>query len=130
MKKMEKVRALGYIDNVLLVGILSTQLATAVNREFAQEFRNNSNCITGVTFMSVEEKIRNYILENYLFSNDQSMLKNTDSFLQTGILDSTGILEVIHFLEDDFGVVVDDEEMVPENLDSVNNLVAYITRKS
>jgi len=80
--------------------------------------------------MSVEEKIRNYILENYLFSNDQSMLKNTDSFLQTGILDSTGILEVIHFLEDDFGVVVDDEEMVPENLDSVNNLVAYITRKS
>lgn len=130
MKNMEKVRELGYIDNVLLVGILSTQLATGVNREFAQEFQNNSNNITGVTFMSVEEKIRNYILENYLFSNDQSMLKNTDSFLQTGILDSTGILEVIHFLEDDFGVVVDDEEMVPENLDSVNNLVAYITRKS
>lgn len=80
--------------------------------------------------MSAEDKIRNYILENYLFSDDQSMLKNTDSFLQKGILDSTGILEVIHFLEDDFGVVVDDEEMLPENLDSVNNLLAFIARKS
>jgi len=80
--------------------------------------------------MTVEDKVRNYILENYLFSDDQSMLNSADSFLQKGILDSTGILEVIYFLEDEFSVVVDDEEMLPENLDSVNNLVAYIARKS
>jgi len=80
--------------------------------------------------MTVEDKVRNYILENYLFSYDQSMLNSADSFLQKGILDSTGILEVIYFLEDEFSVVVDDEEMLPENLDSVNNLVAYIARKS
>lgn len=80
--------------------------------------------------MTVEDKVRNYILENYLFSDDQSMLNSADSFLQKGILDSTGILEVIYYLEDEFSVVVDDEEMLPENLDSVNNLVAYIARKS
>ena len=65
--------------------------------------------------MSVEQQVRDYILENYLFSNDQSTLNNTDSFLESGILDSTGILEVINFIEQDFGVSVKDEEMIPEN---------------
>lgn len=80
--------------------------------------------------MSIEAKIRQFILDNYLFSNDQSLLANSDSFLQKGIIDSTGILEVIQFLTDEFGVEVQDSEMVPENLDSVNNLVAFVTRKS
>lgn len=79
--------------------------------------------------MSVEKQIRDYILENYLFTDDQSALANKDSFLENGILDSTGILEVIYFIEDDFGVKVEDEEMVPENLDSVDNIVAFVGRK-
>lgn len=79
--------------------------------------------------MSVEQQIREYILENYLFTDDQSALQNSDSFLDNGILDSTGILEVIYFIEDEYGVKVEDAEMVPENLDSVDNIVAYVGRK-
>ena len=80
--------------------------------------------------MSVEDKVRNYILENYLFTEDQSELNNEDSFLEKGIIDSTGILEIIFFLEEEFGISVDDDEMIPENLDSVNNIVKYINSKS
>ncbi len=79
--------------------------------------------------MSVEQTVRNYILENYLFTDDQNALGNDDSFLEKGIIDSTGIMEVIFFLESEFGITVDDEDMVPENLDSVNNLTAFINRK-
>ncbi|PVV13196.1 MAG: acyl carrier protein [gamma proteobacterium symbiont of Ctena orbiculata] len=79
--------------------------------------------------MSTEAIIRNYILENYLFTDDQSALNSTDSFLDKDILDSTGILEVIYFLEDEFGIKVEDTEMVPENLDSVNNIVSFIAKK-
>ena len=80
--------------------------------------------------MTSETKIRNYILENYLFTDDQSALNNNDSFLNKGILDSTGILEVIYFLEEDFGIKIDDEEMIPENLDSVDNIVGFLKRKA
>ncbi len=79
--------------------------------------------------MSSEDKIRKFILENYLFTDDQSELNNDDSFLDQGILDSTGILEIIFFIEDEFGIKIKDDEMVPENLDSVNRIVAFIERK-
>ena len=79
--------------------------------------------------MSLEEQIRGYVLENYLFTDDQSALNSDDSFLEKGILDSTGILEVIYFIEDEFDIKVEDEEMIPENLDSVNRIVAYIQKK-
>lgn len=80
--------------------------------------------------MSAEQKVRDYILDNYLFTDDQSALSNEDSFLDKGIIDSTGIMEVIFFLEEEFGVQVEDDEMVPENLDSVKNIVAYIGKKT
>ena len=80
--------------------------------------------------MSATEKIRNYILANYLFTDDSSALKDDDSFLEKGVLDSTGILEVIYFLEEGFGFKITDEEMIPENLDSVNNIVSFIERKT
>lgn len=80
--------------------------------------------------MTTEDMIRNFILENYLFTDDQSALSSSDSFMGKGIIDSTGILEVIFFLEEEFGLVVSDEEMIPENLDSVNNIVAFIKSKN
>ena len=83
----------------------------------------------GEKAMSIREKIRSYILENYLFTDDQAALSDGDSFLDKGIIDSTGILEVIYFLEDEFGVAVDDDEMIPENLDSVDNLICFIEKK-
>ncbi len=79
--------------------------------------------------MSIEQQVREYILENYLFTDDESALSNDDSFLDKGILDSTGILEVIYFIEEEFGIKVEDEEMIPENLDSVDRIKAFVGRK-
>jgi acyl carrier protein len=79
--------------------------------------------------MSAEQIIRNYILENYLFTDDQASLDSADSFLDKGILDSTGILEVVYFLEDEFDIKIENEEMTPEHLDSVNNIVTFIGQK-
>lgn len=80
--------------------------------------------------MSIEEKVRGYILDNFLFTDDQSALSSDDSFMEKGLIDSTGILEVIYFLEDEFNVQVEGDEMVPENLDSVNNVVAFVEKKT
>ncbi len=79
--------------------------------------------------MSVTDQLRGYILENYLFTDDQSELTNSDSFLEQGIIDSTGIMEVIFYIEEEHGISIDDDEMVPENLDSIDNLIAFIDRK-
>ena len=79
--------------------------------------------------MSIKQDIKTYILENYLFTDDDSQLSSSDSFLEKGILDSTGILEVIYFIEDEYGFKVEDEDMIPENLDSVEFLVAFVKRK-
>lgn len=79
--------------------------------------------------MSTAELIRGYILENFLFTTDEAALKNADSLLGKGIIDSTGALELVYFLESRFGVKVEDDEMVPENLDSVDNILAFLARK-
>ncbi len=79
--------------------------------------------------MSIKQDIKTYILENYLFTDDDSQLSDSDSFLEKGILDSTGILEVIYFIEDEYGIKVEDEEMIPENLDSVESLVVFVQHK-
>lgn len=80
--------------------------------------------------MSVESRVRSYVLENYLFTDDQSELDSNDSFLEKGIIDSTGILEIILFLEEEFAIKVADHEMVPEYLDSVVNIVSLIEKKT
>lgn len=79
--------------------------------------------------MTLRASLRRYVLENHLFTDDESRLKDADSFLETGILDSTGIMELILFIEEGQNLKVTDDEMVPENLDSIDNLVAYIERK-
>jgi len=79
--------------------------------------------------MSTEQKLRKYILETYLFTTDDSALANDDSFLDKGIIDSTGILELVMYLEEEFGLAVADEELLPDNLDSINNLVKFVARK-
>ncbi|MEZ4600277.1 MAG: acyl carrier protein [Syntrophotaleaceae bacterium] len=76
----------------------------------------------------IKQKIRTYIVENYLFGDDEGLEDNT-SFLEEGIVDSTGILELIGYISDEFEIHVEDEELVPENLDSLNNVTAYIGRK-
>ena len=75
-----------------------------------------------------KSKIREFIIENFLFG-DNNGLKNDTSFLEEGIIDSTGVLELVTFLEESFGIQVDDEELIPENLDSIDNVSAYLERK-
>ena len=75
-----------------------------------------------------KSKIRGFIVENFLFGKDDG-LKDDTSFLDEGIIDSTGVLELVSFLEEEFSMSVDDEELVPENLDSINNVVAYVEKK-
>jgi len=77
----------------------------------------------------VKSKIRSFIIDNFLFGDDDGLEDNT-SFLDEGIVDSTGILELIEFIREQYSITVEDEELVPENLDSISNVTAFIGRKS
>ena len=79
--------------------------------------------------MSIETRIRNYVLENFLFAADNGQLQNDTSFLEEGIVDSTGVLELVMFVEETFGITVEDEEIVPENFDSIRQLAHYTRKK-
>ena len=76
----------------------------------------------------MKDKIRLFIVENFLFGKDED-LTDDSSFLEEGIIDSTGILELVSFLEEEFSISVDDEELIPENLDSIKNVVGYLEKK-
>ena len=74
-------------------------------------------------------QVRAYITDNFMMGSQAARLLDTDSFLETHVVDSTGFLELVTFLEERYGFAVQDEEMVPENLDSLNNIAAYVARK-
>lgn len=76
----------------------------------------------------IREQLRTYIVDNFLFGDDKGF-DDSASFLDTGIIDSTGILELISYLEGEFPIKVQDEELLPENLDSIRNLVAFLGKK-
>jgi len=78
---------------------------------------------------STKKEIRAFIIDNFLFGNDDGLAEDT-SLLDEGIMDSTGALELINFLEENFSITVEDEEMIPENLDSINNVLVYLKRKT
>jgi acyl carrier protein len=78
--------------------------------------------------MTPQEKVRSFVLQNFYVANPAELV-NSASLLDSGIVDSTGVLEVITFIEDEFKVKVADAEMIPANLDSVDNITAYIQRK-
>ncbi|OHB60988.1 MAG: acyl carrier protein [Planctomycetes bacterium RBG_13_50_24] len=72
--------------------------------------------------------VREFVVENFLFGDGES-LKNDTSFMEEGIIDSTGILELVFFLEETFGLSVEDDELVPDNMDSLQNIARFIDRK-
>lgn len=78
---------------------------------------------------AIDHQVRDFISENFLFGQSADKLSNDDSFLENGIIDSTGVLELVTFLEQTFPVTIQDEELVPDNLDSINNLVRFIEGK-
>lgn len=75
------------------------------------------------------EKIRSFIDENFWFRGDGEAFTDEQSLLDAGVIDSTGILELVAFLESEFKLTVADADIVPENLDSVARIVAYVERK-
>jgi len=77
----------------------------------------------------IKNEIREYIVENFLFGDTDTVFADDDSFMENGLLDSTGILELIMFLENTFDIKVDDEEIIPENLDSLDRLESFINTK-
>jgi len=77
----------------------------------------------------MKSEVRSFILDNFLFTTDQGAIKDSESLIERGIIDSTGVLEVVSFVEEKYGVEVLDEEMIPENLDSVDSIVAFVTKK-
>jgi acyl carrier protein len=85
--------------------------------------------ITGVEGMDVLETIKAYVVENFLFGDD-SRIDPDIEFLENGILDSTGVLELVGFLEEKFGIRVEDDELVPDNMNSLEKITHYISKKT
>lgn len=77
----------------------------------------------------MREQIKAFIINNFMMGRNPEELTDSDSLLNKGIIDSTGVLELVGFLEESFDIQVEDAELIPENLDSVNNLVKYIDKK-
>jgi len=77
---------------------------------------------------SVAQEVREFIVSNFLYGQESSF-KDDDSFMGGGIIDSTGVLQLVAFLEETYGITVEDEELIPENLDSICYVSVYLARK-
>ena len=78
--------------------------------------------------VAVGVKVEKFIIEQFIFEDDQKIGPD-DSLLETGTIDSTGILELVLFLEETFTIKIEDEDLVPDNLDSVNKIAAFVDRQ-
>lgn len=79
--------------------------------------------------MSFETEIRNFVVESFLFGEEEGLSDDT-SFLKQGIIDSTGVMQLVSFIQDQYQLTVDDEDLTPENLDSIRKISAFIERKT
>jgi acyl carrier protein len=79
--------------------------------------------------LEVKKQIRDFIVQNALFGSSERNFNDEDSFLEKEIIDSTGVLELVSFVEERFGIEVGDEELIPDNFDSINKLGEYVRRK-
>lgn len=80
--------------------------------------------------MTIETEVRQYITEKLLFGRSDVVVGGDTSFLESGLIDSTGVLELVAFLEEQFKIKVEDEDLIPTNLDSVNALIRFVEAKS
>lgn len=74
-------------------------------------------------------RIRDFVYGNFLFNDRGRSLGNDESFLDGGVIDSTGVVEMVGWVEEEFGIEVDDGDILPENFDSVSSLARYVKRK-
>lgn len=78
---------------------------------------------------TIAQEVREFVVANFLFGQDDPTLTEDRSFLENGIIDSTGVLELVAFLEQRFAIAVGDRELLPENLDSIGNIARFVSRK-
>lgn len=76
----------------------------------------------------IQPEIYSFVVENFLFGKADG-LADDDSLVGKGVIDSTGVLELVSFIQERFGIRMEDQEIIPDNLDSIRNLVTFITRK-
>lgn len=74
-------------------------------------------------------EIRQFVVDNFLFGQDVGTLGDDESFLETGIIDSTGVLQLVGFIEQQYNIAVGNDELVPDNLDSVNKVSRFVHAK-
>ncbi|MBK9035802.1 MAG: acyl carrier protein [Myxococcales bacterium] len=79
---------------------------------------------------AVARAVTTFIVDNFLFGNAADAPAPGASFMETGLIDSTGVLELVAFVESTYDIKVGDDELVPEHLDSVDNLAAFVVRKA
>ncbi|PSJ62777.1 acyl carrier protein [Pseudaminobacter soli (ex Li et al. 2025)] len=79
---------------------------------------------------AIKSQVRAFIVENFLFGDDSTPLGDEQSLIESDMVDSTGILELVSFLEERFGVAMADADIVPANLDSIARIAAFVARKS
>ncbi|MCP4650126.1 MAG: acyl carrier protein [PVC group bacterium] len=79
--------------------------------------------------MDIKDKVKQFIITNFLMGAETQALNDDHSFLEQGVIDSTGILELVDYVQETFSIKVEDEELTPDNLDSLNNLEAFIKTK-
>jgi acyl carrier protein len=77
----------------------------------------------------VETEVRAFLAENFPLGDDPSSLGSDASLIEAGIIDSTGVLELVGFLEAHYGITITDDELLPENLDTIDNIVRFLDRK-
>lgn len=77
----------------------------------------------------IASELHQFIFENFLFGDESRTLNRDDSFLDKGIVDSTGVLELVAFVEEEFEIEVGDRDLLPENFDSINSLAGYVKKK-
>ena len=80
--------------------------------------------------IDIKNRVRAYIEENFLMGLGAGSIEDETSFLDMGIIDSTGVIELITYIEENFGITVEDAEMIPDNLDSLAAIERYIGRKT
>jgi acyl carrier protein len=79
--------------------------------------------------LAVKSDLRKFLAENFIMGSQPAPIEDSDSFLEMHIMDSTGFLELVGFLEDTYAIEITDEDMTPENLDSLDGVAEFVARK-
>jgi acyl carrier protein len=78
---------------------------------------------------SVKETVMNFIRENFIMGRSDVVLDENVSLIDSGVMDSTGVLELVEFLESRYSIKIEDEELVPENLETIENIIGFLKTK-